>query len=55
MTETLKVVLELTIHEAEIIRRAVQGYSPPQEDEMISFMLFNRIKNKIAETIENDE
>ena len=49
-----KVIIEFTIHEAEIIRRAIAHYNPPQEDEMISIMLFNRIKAKIAETIENE-
>lgn len=50
-----KVKVEFTIHEAEIIRRALSHYSPPKEDEMISFMLFNRMKTKIAEAIEENE
>lgn len=50
-----KVIIEFSIHEAEIIRRALSHYSPPKEDEMISFMLFNRIKSKIAEAIENED
>lgn len=50
----IKVKLELSIHEAEIIRRAISHYSPPQEDEMVSIMIYNRIKVKIAEAIENE-
>lgn len=49
-----KVIIELSVHEAEIIRRAISHYSPPKEDEMISFMLFTRIKTKITEAIENE-
>ena len=49
-----KVILELTIHEAEILRMALQGHQPAQENEMISVMLYNRIKNKIAEAAENE-
>jgi hypothetical protein len=49
-----KVIIEFSIHEAEIIRRALSHYSPPKEDEMVSFMLFNRIKTRIAEAIENE-
>jgi hypothetical protein len=52
MTEP-KVIIEFSIHEAEIIRRALSHYSPPKEDEMVSFMIFNRIKTKIAESCED--
>lgn len=48
------VKLELTVHEAEVIRRALSHYSPPKEDEMVSVMLFTRIKTRIAEAIENE-
>jgi hypothetical protein len=52
--DDIKVTISFSIHEAEIIRRALSHYSPPKEDEMVSFMIFNRIKTKIAEAIENE-
>lgn len=39
--------LEITLREAKIILAAISGYLPPKDDEMISFMLYHRIKSKV--------
>lgn len=39
--------LEITIREAEIILLALGSSLPSKENEVISFMLFHRIRNKI--------
>ncbi len=49
MVEFKKIILEFTIREAEIICKAIASTQPIKEDEMISFMLYARIKNKIEE------
>jgi hypothetical protein len=51
MSEADKITVEFSIKEAEILCRAIQGYSPPIYEELISIMLYNRIKNKIDLTI----
>ena len=45
-----KIVLEFSLREADILRRAIASNSPLKEDEMISFMLYARITRKIEET-----
>ena len=48
-----KIVIELNMKEAKILHRAIQGYIPPLEDEMISIMLYARITRKIEEVDKN--
>lgn len=50
-----KVVIEFTINEAKILCNAIAGCSPPKDDEMISVMLYTRIKHKIEETMNKNE
>ena len=44
-----KIVLELTLNEAKILCKTIQGYSPQKADEVITFFLYNRISKKIEE------
>lgn len=44
-----KVILELTVQEAIIIKKAIQKSAPDKEDEMLAIMLFARIARKIDE------
>jgi hypothetical protein len=54
--ESLKAVkLELTISEARIICNTIASYIPKKEDEMISIMLYARIKRKIEEVTGKNE
>ena len=55
MVESNKVSIEFTINEAKILRRAIQGYTPPKDDEMISAMLYVRITRKIQESLGKNE
>ncbi len=47
--ENKKIVLELTIQEARIIKIAIASKIPSKEDEMISIMLYARITRKIED------
>lgn len=55
MGDINKVIIELTLKEAKILCSAIAGHNPPKEDEMISFMLYTRIKLKINETADKNE
>jgi hypothetical protein len=50
----LKIILELTIHEAEVLRIAISSFSPSKENEVVSFFLYNRIMNAIRKAV-NEE
>lgn len=50
-----KVTLEFSFREARIICDALASYLPPKDDEMISFMLFARIKHRVDKQIEKNE
>jgi hypothetical protein len=54
LVDTKKVTIELTINEAKILCKAIQGYSPPMEDEMVSIMLYARITRKVEEVNKNE-
>ena len=43
------ITLELTIHEAKIVTQAIASYLPSKENEMIAFMIYNRIMKKLEE------
>jgi len=47
--EQSKITIEFTLYEAMILCKAIAGHNPAKEDEMISVMLYARIKNKIEE------
>jgi hypothetical protein len=47
--EESKITLELTLREADIIRRSLQKNTPPKDDEMLATMLYYKIEAKIAE------
>lgn len=47
--ESKKIPIEFTIKEAEILSRALRGYQPPIDEEMISVMIYARILKKIEE------
>lgn len=47
-----KIVLELTLNEATVIKKAIMSHSPDKEDEMIAVMLYTRIVRKIDEAHE---
>jgi len=49
-----KIILELTLREASLICKCISSSLPAKEDEMISVMLYSRIKNMI-ETIGKNE
>ena len=49
MTESEKIIIEFTVNEANILRRAIQGYNPLKDDEMVSAMLYVRIARKIQD------
>jgi hypothetical protein len=49
-----KIILELTIHEAEILRMAIATNSPSKENEAISYFIYNRIKDAIRKAV-NEE
>lgn len=49
MNESKKITVEFTIKEAQILARAIRGYQPPQDEEMISVMLYARILKKVEE------
>jgi len=51
MTVSKTIQIEFSINEARILSRAVQHYSPPKEDEMISAMIYLRILKKIEENV----
>jgi hypothetical protein len=55
LVESDKINLELTIREADIIRRAIASNSPLKEDEMISFMIYSRITRAIENAIGKNE
>lgn len=44
-----KIMIEFTLREADIIRRAIASNSPLKDEEMISFMLYSRITKAIEE------
>jgi len=47
--EGSKIILELTLNEARIIRKAIVSHNPDKEDEMIAIMLHSRIARLIEE------
>ena len=49
-----KIVIEFSINEVIILRKAIQGFSPLKEDEMIAFMLYTRLTNKVKEVSKNE-
>ncbi len=55
MTEPPKVILELTVHEAEILRIAIASSLPTRENEMVSMMLYNRIMTAIKKVIDHSD
>jgi hypothetical protein len=51
----MKITLELTIHEAEVLRIALSSSLPSKENEMISLMLYNRLIALIKQAAEGAE
>lgn len=47
----VKINLELTVAEALVLRKAIQSHSPSKEDELLSFLLYNKLTDKINEAI----
>lgn len=54
MTES-KIVLELSIREAIILRNSIASSLPVKEDEMISMLLYARLAKKIDEQTGKNE
>ena len=38
-----KIMIELSLREANILCNAISSYNPPKSDEMIAFMIYQRI------------
>ena len=53
--EGSKIIIEFTINEAKIVCKAIASSNPEKMDEMISFMLYSRIKHKIEEAVSKNE
>lgn len=47
--------IELTIKEAKILCHVLSNSTPAKEEEMISFMLYARIKRNIEEETQKNE
>ena len=47
--EESKIVIEFTITEAKILRKAIASCIPQRDEEMVTMMLYARITRKIEE------
>jgi hypothetical protein len=52
--ENPKIILELTINEAEILRISIASSLPTLENEMVSIMLYNRLMVLIKKACDNE-
>jgi hypothetical protein len=55
LVESNKIVIELTINEARILRNSVASSIPLMENEMITMMLYARITRKLEEATGKNE
>lgn len=49
MDEIRTIQLELTINEAEVLRRIIQNHNPSIQDEMVALKLYAMITRKLEE------
>lgn len=55
MVESNNITIEFTIQEAKILAHALSSFIPLKADELISFMLHNRVTHKIQEAVAKNE